>query len=83
MEMGIVEIVGLDRHDKLIPDDWLTTLELLEGDVDAGLLERSERVLQSCAANHAANVAHLTACTLQKREIGAGRMGENAALDHP
>ena len=72
---GVVErtALGLDRE--AAPLDRRATLELVEGDANAGVVQPAERVLESDVANERLDVAELDPRSVEQRPIRAAQKG--------
>src|SRR5262245_29270920 len=65
----VVEGLRSNRDGPSAPDDRLTTLELLEAQVDPGLAQGSEGSVDSLARKHRANVTQLAARDLEQGPV--------------
>ena len=77
----VVEIPCRDLEAKAAAHDRLATLELVEADIDARIVQSLEGALDAFAPDQVGNVLGGRARVLQERPIGAAGNGKNALGD--
>jgi hypothetical protein len=78
--MRVVEVLRSQRNLSTSSHEGRAPLELLEGDVDAGVAEGAQRRLETLRFHQPTEVAELAAGDLQEASIWAARVPVDAAL---
>jgi len=81
--MRVGEIGRVERNDISLTHYRLAPLVLLEGEVHTRPAQFLERRLEPLAANRRLDVAELALRQTQQRQVGAARVGKDAAAQHP